>query len=86
MATTAPDPERDRGILLVDPCHISIRVGCVLAARWYWPTSELWFWFLLASALVGTGARHQAMHRMDAGHLLQVVPAAIICASLLASE
>ena len=42
-------------------------------------------WFLLASALVGIGSLHQAMHRMDPGHLLQVVPAAIICASLIAS-
>jgi hypothetical protein len=43
-------------------------------------------WFLLASALVGIGCLHQAMHRMDPGHLLQVVPPAIICASLIASE
>ncbi|MFI5460833.1 MAG: hypothetical protein ACHRXM_35940 [Isosphaerales bacterium] len=42
-------------------------------------------WFLLASALVGMGSLHQAMHRMDPGHLLQVVPPAIVCASLLAS-
>jgi hypothetical protein len=41
-------------------------------------------WFLLASALVGMGCLHQAMHRMDARHLLQVVPPAIVCASLLA--
>jgi hypothetical protein len=40
-------------------------------------------WFLLASALVGMGSLHQAMHRMDPGHLLQVVPPAIVCCSLL---
>jgi hypothetical protein len=43
-------------------------------------------WFLLASALVGAGSLHQAMHRMDPAHLLQVVPAAIICCSLIVAE
>ena len=42
-------------------------------------------WFLLVSALIGIACLHQAMHRMDPAHLLQVVPAAIICASLIAS-
>jgi hypothetical protein len=43
-------------------------------------------WFLLASALVGLACLHQAMHRMDPSHLIQVIPTAIVCVSLLASE
>jgi hypothetical protein len=43
------------------------------------------YWFLLSSALVGTACLHQAMHRMGPAHLLQIIPAAIICASLIAS-
>jgi hypothetical protein len=43
------------------------------------------YWFLLSSALVGIACLHQAMHRMGPLHLLQVIPAAIICASLIAS-
>jgi hypothetical protein len=54
--------------------------------RWWAGRLEARSWFLLASALVGAGSLHQAMHRMDPGHLLQVVPAAIICASLIAFD
>ncbi len=42
-------------------------------------------WFLLATALVGTASLHQAMHRMGPLHLLQVIPAAIVSASLIVS-
>lgn len=35
--------------------------------------------FLLAAALVGLAAAHQAMHRMGPAHLLQVIPPAIVC-------
>lgn len=42
-------------------------------------------WFLLAAALVGLASVHQAMHRMGPMHLLQVIPAAIVCAALMAS-
>ncbi len=42
-------------------------------------------WFLLAAALMGMGCLHQSLHRMDPGHLLQVIPPAIICGSLIAS-
>jgi hypothetical protein len=58
----------------------------VVACRWRAGRLEARSWFLHASALVGLGSVHQAMHRMDPGHLLQVVPSAIICASLLAFE
>jgi hypothetical protein len=39
--------------------------------------------FLLAAALTGLGVFHQAIHRMDPPHLLQVIPPAIVCAFLL---
>jgi len=38
---------------------------------------------LLATALIGLSLLHQAMHRRDAAHLLQVLPPAILGASLL---
>jgi hypothetical protein len=42
-------------------------------------------WFLLASALIGIACLHQAMHRMDPSHLLQVIPVGIVCSSLIAA-
>jgi hypothetical protein len=42
--------------------------------------------FLVASALVGMACLHQSLHRMDPGHLLQVIPPAIVCISLLVAE
>jgi hypothetical protein len=42
-------------------------------------------WFLLASAMTGLACEHQSWHRMDPGHLLQVLSPAIVCAALLAS-
>jgi hypothetical protein len=39
--------------------------------------------FLLAAALTGLGVFHQAIHRMDPPHLLQVIPPAIVCAFVL---
>ena len=42
-------------------------------------------WFLLASSMIGMGCLHQALHRMDPGHLLQVLTPAIVCGSLIAS-
>ena len=40
---------------------------------------------LLAVSLVGLAVFHQAMHRKDAGHLLQVAPASIVGAFILAA-
>jgi hypothetical protein len=42
-------------------------------------------WFLLASAMAGLACQHQSLHRMDPGHLLQVLAPAIVCAALVAS-
>jgi hypothetical protein len=41
-------------------------------------------WFLLASALIGLACQHQSWHRMDGGHLLQVIAPAIVCTALVA--
>ena len=41
--------------------------------------------FLLAVSLVGLATFHQAIHRMDPGHLLQVIPAGIITAFVIAA-
>lgn len=58
----------------------------MVARRWWTGRLDNRSWFLLASALVGLACLHQAMHRMDPGHLIQAVPAAIVCVSLFASE
>jgi hypothetical protein len=41
-------------------------------------------WFLLASAAIGLACQHQSWHRMDGGHLLQVIAPAIVCTALVA--
>jgi hypothetical protein len=67
------------------PVSYLLALAIVLRRRWTGPL-ERQSWFLLASALVGLASVHQAMHRMDPGHLIQIVPAAIVCVTLLASE
>jgi hypothetical protein len=58
---------------------------CVLASRWaeYHGRPTAASRFLLLIALVGFSTLHQAMHRREAVHLIQVLPPAIIGAHLL---
>lgn len=62
-------------------------VAAVMVARRAWLSRlDARSWFLFAAALSGMASVHQAMHRMSPAHLLQVIPAAIVCAALIVSS
>ena len=62
-------------LFVVGACLVRIKKG----------SRDAFCWFLLASAMAGLACQHQSLHRMDPGHLLQVLSPAIVCAGLLAS-
>lgn len=64
------------------PSTLLLTAGIGIAREWAGRTDGR-SRFLLAAALTGLGVFHQAIHRMDPPHLLQVIPPAIVCAFLL---
>ncbi len=58
-------------------------VVCAACCRLKSVAGDTRSWFLLASALVGLACEHQSWHRMDPGHLLQVLSPVIVCAALV---
>jgi hypothetical protein len=67
------------------PVSYLLALAIVLYQRWT-GRLEKRSWFLFVAALIGLACLHQAMHRMDPGHLIQILPPAIVCVSLIATE
>ena len=83
----AHPPPPIRSVLIVHallPATYLFVVGAVLF-RIKKGSRDAFSWFLLASAMAGLACQHQSLHRMDPGHLLQVLAPAIVCAALVAS-